>query len=79
MQEIRSNFLTRRFIDNVFKHKVEQCVVEINRMRNSIVRRDRKIRETGSCTDAVWDKSDLFTAQGTIFALAYLLLRKLED
>lgn len=77
--EIRNNFLTRRFIDNVFKYKVEECMVEIDRLRNSIKRHEKKKELTGESSDKIWDKSDLFTAQGTVFALAYLLLRKKED
>ena len=76
--EIRNNFLTRRFIDNVFEHKVEECMVEIDRMRNSIKRHELKIEKTGFSADKIWDKSDLFTSEGTVFALAYLLLRKVK-
>lgn len=77
--EIRDNFLTRRYIDNVFKSKVEESMVEIERMRNSMKRHQRKIGTTGSSDDQVWSYSDLFTAQGSIFALAALLLKKLEE
>lgn len=77
--EIRDGFLTRRYIDNIFKYKVEECMVEIDRMRNTIKRHEKKKELTGKSHDKIWDKSNLFTAQGSIFALAYLLLRKMED
>ncbi len=77
--EVRENLLTRRYIDNIFKNKVEESMVEIERMRSSFKRHQRKLEATGTSTDAVWNHSDLFTAQGSIFALAVLLLQKLEE
>jgi hypothetical protein len=54
-------------------------MVEIERMRNSIKRYESKVTHTGTSMDHTWQHSDLFTAQGSIFALAVLLLRKLEE
>lgn len=74
------NFLTRKYIDNIFKSKVEESLVEIQRMRNGLERYNQKKEATGrEPSDSVWRQSDLMTSEGSIYAFALLLLNKLEE
>lgn len=72
--------MTRRYIDNIFKSKVEESLVEIERLRSSTQRFHSKSKATGrKPNEQVWTQSDLMTAQGSVYALAVLLLKKLEE
>lgn len=71
--------MVRRYIENIFKCKVEESMAEIERLRKSLKRYDQKTEISGNNFDKVWRKSDLFTAQGSIFALAVLLLDKIDE
>jgi len=75
--KICENFSIKNYLLNIFESTVEDGLNTIDKERANINRHKQKIEQTGSSLDKVWSDSDLFTSEGSAYALALFLYNKL--
>ena len=79
MYDLLNSFSTKQYIDDIFKNKLEESLVLIEKHQANIIRFNKKKElETGS-DEKIWDESDLFTAEGCSYALAKFLFQKKDE
>ena len=78
-EELVDSYTVKTYIDNIFKNSLEESLAEIHKQQQNILRNRKKIHKTGSSMDKIWEDSDLFSANGCAYALALMLLKKLDQ
>jgi len=75
--KICESFLQKKYLLNIFDSTVEEGLYTIETERANIMRNRQKIDQTGGSLDTVWKDSNLFTSEGSAYALALFLYNKL--
>jgi hypothetical protein len=75
--KICESFLYKKYLLNIFNSTVEEGLYTIETERANIMRNRQKVDQAGGSLDTVWKDSNLFTSEGSAYALACILYNKL--